>query len=115
MADYDGEGISDVVSSYTSTYVFRIIADAYALPALEHPNASGSVLRQAVPGWYSQMDGKEVRVKHYHKRGWRTESNDYVEWETTDRDTPYPGGGTVDPPTGAVVYQWVTTQAGIEV
>lgn len=65
-----------------------------------------------VPCWYSQSDPQVVRTNHYHKRGWRTESNDYVEWESTDRNTPYPGGGTVEPVVGTVIYQWVTYSNG---
>lgn len=68
----------------------------------ESPGGMGA----ASPGSYYQDD--IVITNHYHKRGWRTESNDYVEWESTDRNTPYPGGGTVEPAVGRVIYQWVT-------
>lgn len=74
--------------------------------------SGNSVLELHNEGWYSQMDGKVAITNHYHKRGWRTESSAYVEWETTDRNTPYPGGGTVDPPVGTIVYQWVTYSNG---
>jgi len=59
-------------------------------------------------GWCSKMDSAIVITNHYHKRGWRTESSEYVEWDSTDRNAPYPGGGTVEPSVGVVVYQWVT-------
>jgi len=65
-----------------------------------------------VTGWYSQSDPQVVITNHYHKRGWRTESNAYVEWESTDRNTPYPGGGTVEPVVGTIIYQWVTYSNG---
>lgn len=45
-------------------------------------------------------------VTHYHKRAWRTESSEFVEWDTTDPLGPYPDGGTLDPPLGVVVYGW---------
>lgn len=61
------------------------------------------------PGWYSQSDSKIIITNHYHKRGWRVESNNYVEWESTSRNDPYPDGGTIEPSVGIVVYQWVTT------
>jgi hypothetical protein len=62
--------------------------------------------------WYSQNDSVVVKINHYHKRGWRVESNAYVEWETTDRYTPYPYGGTVEPAVGTVLFQWVTYSNG---
>lgn len=46
---------------------------------------------------------------HYHKRAWRTESAAYVTWDTTSATTPYPGGGTLSPTLGVVMYTWVTT------
>jgi thiamine biosynthesis lipoprotein ApbE len=59
--------------------------------------------------WYAQTDSKIVRTNHYHKRAWRVESNAFVEWESTTREAPYPGGGTCDPTVGTVLYQWVTS------
>jgi hypothetical protein len=89
MADYDGD-LLQPGSFASSLPVFDIQA----------------------PGWYSQSDPLVVITNHYHKRGWRTESADYVEWETIDRNTPYPGGGTVEPVVGTVIYQWVTYSNG---
>lgn len=45
---------------------------------------------------------------HYHKRAWRNESGAFVEWDTTTPTGAYPGGGTLDPPLGAILYQWTT-------
>lgn len=45
---------------------------------------------------------------NYHKRAWRTESAAYVEWDTTSPTGAYPGGGTLDPPLGVILYQWTT-------
>ncbi len=87
MADVDGEYLGDTIGN-TST----------SIPEF---NISQT-------GWYSQTDSLVVATNHYHKRGWRTESSAYVEWESTDRNTPYPGGGTVEPVVGVVIYQWVT-------
>jgi hypothetical protein len=49
-----------------------------------------------------------VITHHYRKRAWRN-SSAYVEWETTSPDGAYPGGGTLDPPLGTILYQWTTT------
>ena len=85
MADYDG---------------YLLVFDGYA--------SSMPTFDLHSPGWYSQSDPLVVITNHYHKRGWRTESNDYVEWDSTNRNDPYPGGGTVEPAVGTVVFQWVT-------
>lgn len=47
-------------------------------------------------------------VHHYHKRAWRTETPGFVTWDTTDPVGAYPGGGTLDPPLGVILYQWTT-------
>lgn len=91
MADFDGEYFGDTIQNVN-----------HSIPEMAVVHA----------GWYSQSDPLVVSTNHYHKRGWRTESNAYVEWESTDRNTPYPGGGTVEPAVGAVVYQWVTYSNG---
>jgi hypothetical protein len=91
MADFDGEYIGDTI---------------------QNVNYSTSEMAVVQTGWYSQTDPLVVITNHYHKRGWRTESNAYVEWESTDRNTPYPGGGTVEPVVGTVIYQWVTYSNG---
>jgi hypothetical protein len=80
--------------------------DLVGLPTNFH---SYGCMDQPFAGWYSQTDSLVILVNHYHKRGWHTESNAYVEWESTDRNTPYPGGGTVEPAVGTVVFQWTTT------
>lgn len=47
-------------------------------------------------------------ITHYHKRAWRAESSAYVVWDTTDPVEAYPGGGTLTPALGVVVYTWTT-------
>lgn len=43
----------------------------------------------------------------YRKRAWRSDAPaGYVEWETTDPNAAYPGGGTLDPPLGVVLFKW---------
>lgn len=54
------------------------------------------------------VGGAPPVVTHYMKRSWRLESSAYVTWETTDPIDPYPGGGTLDPPLGTILYQWTT-------
>ena len=45
----------------------------------------------------------------YRKRAWRSDAPaGYVEWEATDPNAAYPGGGTLDPPLGVVLFKWTT-------
>ena len=52
--------------------------------------------------------GAPPAVTHYHKRSWRAETPGYVYWDTTTPSGAYPGGGTLDPPLGTILNQWVT-------
>lgn len=111
MTAFDGEWYASysldqpqaapLMSAVTSGDVWNLSSIPY-LESAPHMSAT-------VAGWYSQTDSQVIITNHYHKRGWRTESNAYVEWESTNRNSLYPGGGTVEPEVGIVVFQWVTT------
>jgi hypothetical protein len=111
MADVNGELIC-TSTNYFDVGVFDVPNDSEYHPNLEVSFSDPGIFDAPRPGWYSQTDSKVVITNHYHKRGWRTESDAYVEWESTDRNTPYPGGGTVEPAVGTVVFQWTTTSNG---
>ena len=114
MADFDGEYISDTNRNTTSSLpTFEVLATGNMdVSLITRTNSGTANFELTSVGWYSQMDPLVVVTNHYHKRGWRTESSAYVDWETTDRNTPYPGGGTVEPAVGTVVYQWTTYSNG---
>jgi hypothetical protein len=111
MADVDGE-LTQVSTNYFDLGVVDLPLDSEYHSNLEVSPSDPGIFDAPRPGWYSQTDSRIVITNHYHKRGWHTESNAYVEWESTDRETPYPGGGTVEPAVGTVVFQWVTTSNG---
>ena len=52
--------------------------------------------------------GGTTAVTHYHKRAWRSETPGYVYWDTTNPDEAYPGGGTLTPATGVILFKWTT-------
>jgi hypothetical protein len=110
MADYDSF-VLDLPPPGSSNPVLDMQNDVILLE-LPTPGSSNPVLDMQSDGWYSQSDSRVVVTNHYHKRGWRTESNAYVEWESTNRNTPYPGEGTVEPSVGTVVFQWTTYSNG---
>jgi hypothetical protein len=107
-ADFDGQ----VNTNCHSLATFTTKAAVDVTPVINGTSTSLATFHVATDVWYSQSDALVLITNHYHKRGWRTESNDYVEWESTDRNSPYPGGGTIDPAVGTVVYQWVTYSNG---
>jgi len=111
MADYDGYffGFQPQVSGLS---ILELLATGSVVPPVPVPSAGNSIYEIINHGWYSKMDSTIIITNHYHKRGWRVESDDYVEWDSTDRNTPYPGGGTVEPAVGTVVFQWVTYSNG---
>ena len=111
MVAYEGEAILDVNLSYSGNSIYVIILAGYALPIIT-VNDDNTIFHQPISGWCSEMDSRVTITNHYHKRGWRTESDDYVEWDSTGRNDPYPGGGTVEPVVGTVVFQWVTYSNG---
>lgn len=87
MAAYDGEFCSNVEKTGA--------------------NGMAGYTRLAV-GEFQGREGSIPTVTHYHKRSWRAETPGYVYWDTTDPDEAYPGGGTLTPATGVVLYKWVT-------
>lgn len=113
MAAVDGEYIAGVdAATASSVSIFEVTVPGSLLSVLAPWLYQTSNFEILASGSYSQSDPLVVVTNHYHKRGWRTESNAYVEWETTARSTPYPGGGTVEPSVGAVMYQWTTYSNG---
>jgi hypothetical protein len=109
MAAYDGEFISQANYAESPAILDLPVPGQYVTgPRGESPQEFDIV----VPVWNSNMDSLVVITNHYHKRGWRTESAAYVEWESTSRTALYPDGGTVEPAVGTVMYQWVTYSNG---
>lgn len=106
MAAFDGEFWLATTAHFSEAPVMSVVAvgQLFDAPWFE----AGPVMSAISGGWYSQTDSVVVPVTHYHKRGWRVESAEFVEWDSTTRDAPYPGGGTVEPAVGTVLYRWVT-------
>jgi len=53
---------------------------------------------------YQPGSAPPVTITRYYKRAYRTESLAYVYWDTTDASGAYPGGGTLYPLLGMVLY-----------
>ena len=111
MTAFDGEWYPSYSQPFPQANSHMSIVangDVWDLSSTPHYESTAH-MSVVASGWYSQTDSLVVITNHYHKRGWRTESNDYVEWESTDRNSPYPGGGTVEPAVGIIIFQWTTS------
>jgi hypothetical protein len=107
MADYDGEfiwGSSTPPDGYDGYAGVACVADGDSISSLYkyESNFEFSISANGEAVQYKQT------TTHYHKRAWRTESSAFVEWETTDLSGAYPGGGTLEPTLGAIVYWWTS-------
>jgi hypothetical protein len=47
-----------------------------------------------------------LQTLYYHKRAWSTTLGSYVVWDTVTPNDEYPGGGTVYPLSGVILYTW---------
>ena len=81
-----------LLTTYYSNVIFSTVAGGYA--AFNYPGGGGTFTSYTI---------------HYHKRTYSNTLVQYVEWDTTYPDGAYPGGGSLSPPNGIILYSWVTT------
>lgn len=122
MASVNGEVLEDGYNMYSSTNSFNIMASGY-IPMDGTLNGSntrfgtyyGTSLYSIVATGYAAFNypgggGTFTSYTiHYHKRAYSVTLSQYVEWDTTYADGAYPGGGTINPSNGIILYSWVTS------
>lgn len=65
---------------------------------------SGLSDRRAAGAVMNLGAGGGVAISLYHKRAWDSDTDAYVEWDSTTPTGAYPGTGTLDPPLGTVMW-----------
>ena len=114
MAAFDGENAVGMGTSPEEGFIYNIqyvpdsigFSSSESLPSLDLC-ADGEFVSTGSGGGGPTPPTPVVTTIIYHLRAWRTESAAYVEWDTNSQSSAYPGGGTLDPPNGIVLYQRV--------
>jgi hypothetical protein len=79
----------------------NIIINNNSLGATSHFFTDGEKLKVDSGGGEGPL-----QTLYYHKRAWSTTLGSYVVWDTVTPNDEYPGGGTVYPLSGVILYTW---------